>query len=123
MSITYIALFRVGRRQVQFSDSTPLPISNGDAVVVAGRLWRGTLHADAVCNATTRLTKHSGIVSRVLVALALLVVGWFSTLAATGVPATNGRWLFLGLAAGALYLLWRAAQTGSALHAVHSSAR
>ena len=121
VSTTYVALCRLDRQQVQFSTRAPLSISDGDKVVVAGRMWIGALYADAVRNVTTGLMKHSGIVSRAFVALLLLAIGVIFTLVATGILGTNSRWVYLGFIAGAIYLLYRAVQTGSALHAVNSS--
>lgn len=122
VSTTYIALFRLEQRQVQFSSGSPLSISDGDQVVVAGRPWRGALYADAVRNVTTGITKHSGIVSRVFVAIIVLGIGTAVTLWVMNTFGSNGGWIGLGFAAGAAYLLWRASQASSALHTVKSAA-
>lgn len=121
VSTTYIAPFRLEQRQVQFSSGSPLSISDGDEVVVAGQPWRGALHADAVRSVTTGLTKHSGIVSRVFVALIVLVVGGLFTAGAGGILGPNDRWIFAAFALGALYLLVRAVQAGIAPRTVKSS--
>ncbi len=121
VSTTYTALFRIEQRQVLFSSSSPLSISDGDQVVVAGRSWRATLYADAVRNATTGITTHSGIVSRVFVALLVLVIGGvISLMSLKNFP--YGGWLLLPFVAGAAYLLWRAVQTSGALRTVKSAA-
>ncbi len=121
VTTTYVALFRLGRRQVQFSSGSPLSISDGDEVIVAGHPWRGALTADAVRNVTTGLTRQSGIVSRVIVALLLLVIGVLFPSAAAGFFGPNGRWIYLGFVAGAVFLLWRAVQTGRAWSYVKSA--
>ena len=41
VSTTYIALFRLGQQQVEFSSGQPLSVSDGDQVVVAGREYQG----------------------------------------------------------------------------------
>ena len=120
VSTTYIALFRLERCQVQFSGNSPLSVSDGDQVFVAGRQWQGTLYADAVRNVATGATKHSGIVSRVVLAVFVLLFGVFAAWMATLGLGPRGGWVFLGFVGGAAYLLWRAAQTSSALHAVQS---
>ena len=122
VSTTYIALFRIEQRQVQFSSGSPLSISDGDEVVVAGRSWRGALYADAVRNVATGLTRHSGIVSRVFASVIVLPIGTVFSIVVAGFFGASGRWIFLGFVAGAFYLLWRAVQTGIALNAVKSSA-
>ena len=121
VSTTYIALFRLGQRQVQFPSGSPLSISDGDQVVVAGKPWRGALSADAARSVTTGLTRHSGIASRIIMALLLLVVGVVFSLVARGVLGANAGWIFLRFVAGAVYLLWRALQTLNALQFVHST--
>ena len=121
VSTTYVALFRLGQRQVQFSSGSPLSISDGDEVVVAGFPWLGALTADAVRNVTTGLTRQSGIVSRVFVALLLLAIGVVFSLVAASFFGPNGRWIFLGFVAGSLFLLWRAVQTGRAWSYVKSA--
>ncbi|MBE7211969.1 MAG: hypothetical protein INR65_13195 [Gluconacetobacter diazotrophicus] len=122
VSTTYISLFRLEQRQVQFSSSSPLSVSDGDRVVVAGRLWREVLNADAVRNVTTGVTKHSGIVSRVFFALFVLLFGAVASWIVSLGLGPNGRWLFLAFAAGSAYLLVRAAQTSSARRQVNAEA-
>ena len=84
VSTTYIALFRIEQRQVQFSSGSPLSISDGDEVVVAGRSWRGALYADAVRNVATGLTRHSGIVSRVFASVIVLPIGTVFSIVVAG---------------------------------------
>ena len=36
VTTTYVALFRIGQRQLQFPSGSPLSISDGDEVVVTG---------------------------------------------------------------------------------------
>lgn len=122
VSTTYIALFRLGQRQVQFPSGSPLSISDGDQVVVAGIPWRGALSADAVCNVTTGLVRHSGIASRIFTALLVLIIGAVVTLGAMRIFGTNGGWVFLAFMAGAVFLFWRALQTINALQYVKTNA-
>ena len=121
-STTFIALFRVGQRQVQFPSGTPLSISDGDEVVVAGQSWRRSLAADAVHNVTTGLPRQAGIVSRIFVSLFLPVF-----VAAFGLVARNflngyGWWVvFGGFVLGSFYVLFRAVQTFRAWSYVKST--
>ena len=109
VSTTYIVLFRLAQQQVQFSSNSPLPVSDGDQMIVAGRLWRGELYADAVHNTTTGLTRQAGIFSRIVFAVILVVFGFFLMLWLSRASAA-AQWTFLVPVLGALYLLWRAVQ-------------
>ena len=91
VSTTYIAPFRIDQYQVRFSSGSPLSISDGDEVVVAGQPWHGALYADAIHNVTTGLTKHSGVVSRVFMALLVLAVGALFSAGAGVIFGPNGR--------------------------------
>lgn len=93
VSTTYIALFRVDQRQMQFSSGSPLSISDGDQVIIAGRLWRGALYADAVRNVTTGVTKHSGVAARIFLALVVLLFGAFASWMATLGLGARGGWI------------------------------
>ena len=111
VSTTYIAMFRLDQRQVQFSSNYPLSITDGDQVIIAGHPWRGALCADAVRNVTTGLTRQSGIVSRFFLALFVLIFGLVFSFIVMKFFGPNGGWIYLGFVAGALFLLWRAGQT------------
>ena len=121
VSTTYIALFRLAQRQIEFSGRTPLSISDGDSVAVAGRSWRGTLYADAIRNSTTGVVTHSGIVTRIIVALFVVVIGAVIYYAMAQFYWPVGAVVCLGLAAGAAYLCWRASQTSNALRYVEAA--
>ena len=117
---TYIALFLLAQRQVQFSISSPLPVSDGDQTIVAGRLWRGELYADAVHNVTTGFTRQAGIFLRIFLAVFLLVFGTIFMLW-LGNNYSFGRWFLLVPIVGTLYLLWRAGEITRAWFYVRSA--
>ena len=72
---TYIALFRVNGRPVEFRSSQPSSISDGDQVKVAGSLWNGALNALACRNLTTGETMSIGSGGYLVGALAVPVSG------------------------------------------------
>ena len=57
---TYIALFRVNGRPVEFRTSQPVSISDGDQAKVAGSMWNGALNALACRNLSTGETMSVG---------------------------------------------------------------
>ncbi len=120
VSTTYIALFRLGQRQVEFSSGQPLPVTDGDQVVVAGREYQGTLYADAIRNVTTGVVTHSSIFGRVCGALLVLILGLAAAFALAKAFDLILAWVYLGFIAGAAYLFWRAFQTSNALQYVKS---
>ena len=120
VSTTYITLFRVEQRQVEFSSSYPLSVTDGDLVVVAGREYQGTLYADAIRNTTTGVIKHSGVFGRVCGALIVLLVGLIVAVALARTFGLGWAGVYGAFIAVAAFLFWRASQTGSALQYVRS---
>lgn len=76
-STTYIALFRVNGRPVEFRTGHPSSISDGDQVKVAGTPWNGTLSVLACRNLTTGETANAGAVGYLFGACLLPVIGFF----------------------------------------------
>ncbi len=74
-STTYIALFRVGGRPVEFRTSRPTSVSDGDQVVVAGLSSSGALTVLAFRNVTTGEVTNAGIWSYLIGAILLPVIG------------------------------------------------
>ena len=74
-STTYIALFRVNGRPVEFRTGRPSSISDGDQVKVAGSMWHGALSVYACRNVTTGETMNIGAVGYVFGACLLPVIG------------------------------------------------
>ena len=72
---TYIALFRVNGRPVQFRSSQPSSLSDGDQVKVAGSPWNGALDALACRNVTTGETMSVGSGGYLVGALAVPIIG------------------------------------------------
>ena len=76
-STTYIALFRVNGRPVEFRTNRPSSISDGDQVKVAGSMWNGALGAYACRNVTTGEIMNVGAVGYLFGACLVPVIGFF----------------------------------------------
>ena len=109
VTTTYVALFRLEQRQIQFSSGSPLPVSDGDQVIVAGRRWRGELYADAVHNTATGFTRRTSIFSPIIMAVLVLAFFYFLTLL-FGRAHPEVYYALPAPILGTIYLLWRAVQ-------------
>ena len=74
---TYIALFRVSGRPVQFRSSSPSSVSDGDQVSVAGLPWQGSVDVLACRNLTTGETMNAGVWANVVGAILIPMTGVF----------------------------------------------
>lgn len=91
---TYIALFRVNNRAVEFRTNRPSSVSDGDQVAVAGTFTRSnSLWVYALRNVTTGETTNSGLWGSVFALVFLPIVLGFITFVAVGI---FGRVALLG---------------------------
>lgn len=118
-STTYIALFRVNGRPVQFRSSQPSSVSDGDNVAVAGLMWGQSLDALACRNLTTGEVMDSGVWSYVFGAIILTAVA-IVICVVVGNMFGNMVQLLIAVVvlAIAVYLLSRAVLTSRAIKAV-----
>lgn len=112
---TYIALFRLDGKPVQFNCPRPVAIVDGDRLKAVGSMRAAGLLAYACRDLTTGATMHSGIWGNVVMAVVLPLFGAFFC----GI-----LWLLIGkyallvyalFLAGAIYLACRAVMTAVAL--------
>ncbi len=74
-STSYITLFRLNGRQVEFRTSSPSAIAEGDQVIAVGPMYRGVLNALACRNITTEVVEDSGIWTYVFAAVLVAGIG------------------------------------------------
>lgn len=118
---TYIALFRLNGRPVEFRSSSPASLSDGDQVRVAGPMYRGALNALACRNVTTGETMDAGLWGYVLGAILAPVIGvvfWFVAAAFVGTLVQMA--VTAAIAAMTAYIVHRAILTRRAISAVRS---
>ncbi len=84
-STTYVTLFRVNNRPIEFRTGRPISVSDGDQVVVAGVLSRtNALRAYACRNITTGEITNAGLLSSVFALVLIPAVLCFITFVAVG---------------------------------------
>ncbi len=113
-STSYITLFRVEGRQCMITTSKPIPIADGDAVVVSGRAGRSGLTAYAIHNTANGITSHTGIASKVLLGLILPAFGLIFCGIASMILGSYSWYLYLAFVAYSIYLFYQACMAASA---------
>jgi hypothetical protein len=74
VSTLHHALFKIGGVTVMFASSSPPPISEGDRLVVAGRMKGRLLQADAYLNVTVGVRGDAGMLYSLVYAILSLLV-------------------------------------------------
>lgn len=112
---TYIALFRLDGRPVQFRCGRPVAFADGDRLKAAGRARATDFLAYACRNLTTGSTYNSGIWGNVIAAVFLPIFGlifcWFASMLLGHLAAL----IYVFFLAGAAYCVYRAVMTSTAL--------
>ncbi len=117
-STTYIALFRLDGRPVQFRCWKPIPFADGDRLKAAGRTRASDLFAYACRDLTTGAVLNSGVWSNVIMAVIMPVFGVFFCGFAGFILGKFAVLLYLGFLVGTGYLIYRAVQASTALRLV-----
>lgn len=91
---TYITLFRVNGRAMEFRGGSPSSVSDGDQVAVAGLPSGATLTVLAFRNLNTGEVANAGIVGNLLGAVLLPIIG---VLLCTFVLGQFGFWVVLAV--------------------------
>ena len=119
---TYIALFRVNGRPVEFRTNRPNSVSDGDQVIVAGHPTRtNSFRAYACRNVTTGELSNSGVWGNVFAAIFVPVVLIIFTLVAGSMFHQYGLLLGIVLIALALgYFVRQAILAHQALNLVRA---
>ncbi len=112
---TYIALFRLDGRPVQFRCGSPIAFADGDRLKAAGRVRATDLLAYACRNLTTGATYNSGVWVNVIAAVFLPVFGLVFCWIASMLIGKFAALIYVLFLAGAAYCVYRAVMASTAL--------
>ena len=115
---TYIALFRLDGKPVQFRCGSPIAFADGDRLKAAGRVRATDFLAYACRDLTTGATYSSGVWGNVIMAVILPLFGLFFCGIAGFLLGKFAALIYLGFLAGTGYLIYRAILASTALRLV-----
>lgn len=115
---TYIALFRLDGKPVQFRCGSPIAFADGDRLKVAGRVRATDFLASACRDFTTGATYSSGIWGNVIAAVILPIFGLFFCGIAWMIIGKYAELLYALFLAGAVYCVYLAVMNSAALRLV-----
>ena len=117
-STTYIALFRLDGKPVQFRCGKPIAFADGDRLKAAGRTRAADFLAYACRDLTTGATYNSGVWGNIVAAVILPIIGVFFSGAAGMVLGKFGFLVYALFLAGTFYCVYRAVMNSAALRQV-----
>ena len=115
---TYIALFRLDGKPVQFRCGSPIAFADGDSLKVAGRVRATDFLAYACRNLTTGSTYNSGVWANVIAAVFLPVFGLVFCGIASMLLGRFAALIYALFLAGTIYCVYRAVMASTALRLV-----